>query len=1136
MSDIRAGAIFHDPRNLRWRWVRIIFLGLGALLSVAFGIATASVLISPALPGLGIKSPRVLPGPGHLLAPPRRPWVMDAPERAFQRTKTQLAESAKRHAAKVAVPKPAAREGAPEISGFYVNWDDTSFTSFKTNLASLDKVTAEWLHLMGADGTVTVDEEPKVDRFLAYLRPLRPHMPVMALINNFHGVDQGWDSKGVAGMLSDPQARQKTVAAIVAFLRAKGLQGVNVDFESVPEKSMVALEAFMAELYAACHPLKLEVCESVPADDEAWPYASLAKHCDYLVIMAYDEHYSDSEAGPLASQDWFVRNITARAAEIGPAKMVVALGNYGYDWKDKTKGANELSFQEAIQTAEESEGQIALDPNALNPAYDYYDDADALHHVWFLNAVTSFNEMRAAASLQPRGYALWRLGSEDPSIWSVFGRRKVQDKASALSLGTLHYGYDLDYEGKGEILKVAATPKDGRRDLTYDDQRGLITSEKLLSFPSPYVIERWGGTNPKKIALSFDDGPDPEYTPKILDILKREGVPGTFFIVGVNAERYSGILRRTVAEGNEVGNHTFSHPNIALISDRQLALELNATQRLLESRLGIRTVLFRPPYAEDVEPATPDEVKPLVLSSSMGYYTIGMLIDPSDWSQPGVDVVVRAAVDGAVRGEGNVILLHDGGGNRDETLVALPRIIEALKARGFAFVGVSDLMGLPRNQVMPPAPAGERVLTGADDLVFLILGGGTSLFYGLFLVGIILGCARLCFIGLLAVVQRWMDRRRTFPADFHPAVSVVVPAYNEEKVVIQTMRALLASDYGDFEVIAVDDGSKDATYAELVEAFGADPRVRIFTKANEGKAKALNFGIARAQGEIIVALDADTVFVPQTLSRLVRRFADPEVGAVAGNAKVGNRINLHTCYQALEYITSQNMDRRAMDVLNCITVVPGSVGAWRKSLILEAGGFTPETLAEDADLTLSILERGYKVAYEDQAVAYTEAPDTVRDFLKQRFRWMFGTLQAAWKHRRVAFRPKHGALGLFAIPNVFIFQVLFPLISPVLDLFVVASLVTALFQERFHPSSEAGHGFLHVLFYYALFLAVDAGASVLAFLLERDEEWSLLLWLPLQRFIYRQLMYFVAIKAVLTAVKGPHVGWGKLERKATVSG
>jgi cellulose synthase/poly-beta-1,6-N-acetylglucosamine synthase-like glycosyltransferase len=264
-------------------------------------------------------------------------------------------------------------------------------------------------------------------------------------------------------------------------------------------------------------------------------------------------------------------------------------------------------------------------------------------------------------------------------------------------------------------------------------------------------------------------------------------------------------------------------------------------------------------------------------------------------------------------------------------------------------------------------------------------------------------------------------------------VSIIVPSYNEEQVIENTIRSLLCSDYPHFEIIIVDDGSSDRTSDIVNEKFGGEPLVQLFTVANAGKAAALNFGLRRAQGDVIVALDADTQFPPETIRALARRFVDPRIGAVAGNAKVGNRINIVTRWQALEYITSQNMDRRAFASLNCITVVPGAVGAWRRELIEQCGGFSNDTLAEDQDLTLLIRKLGYKIGYEEAAIAWTEAPDGVRTLARQRFRWAYGTLQCLWKHRDALFRPRYGTLGLVGMPNVWIFQVLFPLISPIMD-------------------------------------------------------------------------------------------------------
>jgi cellulose synthase/poly-beta-1,6-N-acetylglucosamine synthase-like glycosyltransferase len=484
-----------------------------------------------------------------------------------------------------------------------------------------------------------------------------------------------------------------------------------------------------------------------------------------------------------------------------------------------------------------------------------------------------------------------------------------------------------------------------------------------------------------------------------------------------------------------------------------------------------------------------------------------------------------------------VVLLHDGGGDRAQTVEALPGLIHELRARGYRFVTVSELAGLTRDQVMPPVSPGRSFFPTADTMAFYAFAFGGWGLRWLFLIGIGLGLSRLFFIGALAFRQRLRARRdKVAPAGapYQPFVSIIVPAYNEEKVIAQTIDSLLASTYQRFEIIVVDDGSIDRTGEVTRDRYAGEARVRLCAKENGGKAEAMNYGLRHARGEIIVTLDADTVFQPGAVGRLARRFGDPKVGAVAGNAKVGNRVNLITRWQALEYITSQNLDRRAFAALNCITVVPGAVGAWRRELLERAGGFASDTLAEDQDLTLKARRMGYEIAYEETAVAWTEAPDTLKGLAKQRFRWSFGTLQCMWKHRGALFRNRYGALGWVGAPNVWVFQILFPLISPVMDLVFVWTLISAALEQLEHRAEYAVSNLGQVMFYYALFLAVDWLAAAFAFLLERREQWSLLRWLFLQRFCYRQVMYYVMVKSVMTALRGALVGWGKLERKATV--
>jgi cellulose synthase/poly-beta-1,6-N-acetylglucosamine synthase-like glycosyltransferase len=485
---------------------------------------------------------------------------------------------------------------------------------------------------------------------------------------------------------------------------------------------------------------------------------------------------------------------------------------------------------------------------------------------------------------------------------------------------------------------------------------------------------------------------------------------------------------------------------------------------------------------------------------------------------------------------GQIVLLHDGGGDRAQTVEALPQIIEQLKARGFRFVTVSELAGLQQEQTMPPVAQREGFMPDADSVSFSILSTGGWILHWLFIVGIVLGIARLVFIGALALAQKVRARKRQVigaGTAFDPFISVIVPAYMEERVIAKTIRSLLASDYQNYEIIIVDDGSSDRTSEVVRDEFSTDARVRLFTIENSGKAEALSVGLRHAKGEVIIGLDADTMFDSQTILALARRFADPATGAVAGNAKVGNRINTLTRWQALEYITAQNLDRRAFASLNCITVVPGAVGAWRRDLLERAGGFSSDTIAEDQDLTLRVRKLGYKIGYEETAIAWTEAPDTLKGLSKQRFRWSFGTLQCMWKHKGALFNPRYGSLGFIAMPNVWVFQIIFPLISPVMDLMMLWALVSAVINRLEHGTEYNSSNLKQVLFYYALFLLVDWLAAAFAFLLEKREQWSLLWWLFLQRFGYRQVMYKVMVKSVVAAGRGALVGWGKLERKAT---
>jgi cellulose synthase/poly-beta-1,6-N-acetylglucosamine synthase-like glycosyltransferase/peptidoglycan/xylan/chitin deacetylase (PgdA/CDA1 family)/spore germination protein YaaH len=1152
-KKLPSSPVFYDPLGRRWRTVRRTYLALGIAVTAITAIFIASVLVNPLLPRLNLRplqnlpqTYRIKPQPPAVLQNPSEAKAKKAQEELKKAYLQTRAVPARRSELTPIVPAPAttplpapASFTAKQLAiGFYINWDESSYTSLERNLDHLDWVVAQWAHLVDAkDGSSPLGIELDA-KALNLIRERRPQTSIIPMVQNLS--DEKWEKDLLARAVADEGSRQRLIAALSQFVEQNKFAGLCVDFEEPTSQTQPNLLRFMQELHAAFQSRGWVVVQAVPFDDAEWNYREYSAATDYLMLMAYDEHWAGKIAGSVASQDWFERTLANRMRELAPAKTIVALGNYGYDWREGGD-AKEVSFQEAVIDAKDSSAQIEFDSATRNPHYEYDEDDNSHHIVWFLDGVTAFNQMRAASGYNPAGFALWRLGSEDPSIWSIFGTDEPNPRADALK--RILYGYQVDFEGTGELLRVQASPHDGERGLSVDQKTGFISSETYdnNNIPSSYVIERTGD-HPGMIALTFDDGPDPDWTPAILDILKRENVPATFFVIGKNGQAHPDLLRQIVDEGHELGNHTFTHPNLGEMPARITALELNATQRLIESATGRSTVLCRPPYFGDAEADRPEEVEPAIVAEKLGYIIVGLRIDPGDW-KPGAqaDQIVQTTIDRATdtnpETRGQVVLLHDSGGDREATIAALPRIIHELRARGFKFVPVSTLGGWTRDQVMPLLPPSQSVYTRTDALAFLFLSTGGWLLQWTFIIGIILGLGRLGVIGALAFAQWARSRRREREhsgEEYEPFVSIIVPAYNEERVIEATIRSLLNSDYDNFEVIVVDDGSQDRTSEVVREYFSEQPLVRLLTEPNAGKAEALNVGLRHAKGDVIVALDADTQFPGETIRMLARRFVDPQMGAVAGNAKVGNRINIVTRWQALEYITAQNMDRRAFASLNCITVVPGSVGAWRRELIERCGGFSAETLAEDQDLTLRIRKLGYKIGYEERAIGWTEAPHSLRMLARQRFRWAYGTLQCLWKHRDVLFRPRYGALGFVALPNVWIFQVLFPLISPVMDLILVYTLISNLLDRLQQPIGYSFTNLRQVLFYYALFLAVDWSAACFAFVLERKERWRLLWWLFLQRFCYRQVMYYVMVKSVTTAVRGAVVGWGKLERKATV--
>ena len=1133
--------IFFDPTGQRARWVSWTtwtFAVANTLLVLSFAL---SLFIVPDLPGVtfGLVHRAILGTP--IPARAARPDLAQAAKQLGQNARAHIAEVPRATRRKAIAVTPAARGGPltlpgterqkPMTIGFYVNWDDTSYPALKRALPALDWLVPAWLTLHAKETDIGYEPDRAA---LDLIHRTKPSLPILPLLQN--ASEDVWDGPGLARMLALPASRAHLIERLTDVLDKNRFHGVVLDFEQVPPAAQADLQTFVAELGAAFKPHRWLVAIAVPFDDTAWNYQAYGKSADFVVLMAYDQHWSEGEAGAIAGQSWFEDTLAKRMEGLDPSRTIVALGGYGYDWV-KGEEASDLTFQEAMLAARDSEADIEFDDASLNPHFSYVEDDGKAHDVWFLDGVTAYNQINEADRYRVAGYALWRLGSEDPSIWNVLG--KPYGAPAPAEMHGIAMGHDIDFEGTGEILHVLAEPSPGSRTFEVDPKDGLLTDETYTKLPTSFVMQRVGAV-PHKVALTFDDGPDPKWTPQILDVLKEKHVAATFFIIGSNADAYPDLIERTLAEGHEIGNHTFTHPNLGETPARLNEIELNATQRLFEAITGRSMRLFRPPFFGDAEPTTQDEVVPIRIAQSMGYVTVGLRADSDDWQMPAPEEIVKRVMERVTdpnpESRGQIVLLHDSGGDRSQTVKALPILIETLRAKGYEIVPVSALAGLTRDQAMPKLPAGSLAMY-VDRPIFLTLGWFGHALHWTVLTTIALGFARLLFLCGLGLKSYFDDRRRQAPAEpqVQPLVSVLIPAFNEEKVIAESVARILESRHANLEVIVIDDGSKDRTSDVVRARFGGDARVTLITIENSGKAAAVNTGLARARGDVVIALDADTQFEPDAISKLIRWFADPKVGAVAGNAKVGNRINVITRWQALEYITAQNLERRAIAALDCITVVPGAVGAWRRAALVELGGFPGNTLAEDQDLTIALQRAGYRALFDAEAVAWTEAPDTVSGLARQRFRWAYGTLQCLWKHRSACLNPRYGALGLVALPQAWLFQIVFAMLSPVLDLMLVWQVVGTELDYLQHREQFNPNNLMLTLGYYALFMAVDLGAALVAFLMERKEQWSLLWWLVAQRFGYRQIMYYVVLKSLATALTGPFVGWGKLERTATVT-
>src|SRR5438094_1300917 len=840
--------VFSDPTGKRWPRLRLILLIAGVLFFLGTVVFVQTLFVAPKM---NVPfSLRQLKGQLKALQK-QNPANQLSPSSLLWQKFTAARQAARKLAGAAPVPTARPRKKSPNNEvrlAFYANGDPYSYASLEQHAGQITHLCPEWMTVIDGLGDLQIDGDTRLSKLTA-----NKGIALLPLLTNLVG--DTWEPEAIENLAHGPAQRQdRFIQRVLSVLRNAKAAGVVVDWQQIDPAYKKDITGFIDKFADALHDDNKELWLCVQPNQELdyIDFEALSDNVDRFVAMLFAETSDTDPFGPTGYRSWFEGWLHSLLEDADTKQWIFAIGSYGYDWTIGGRKAEMISFSEAMSRANDAEIESAEVRGPAYSPYFYFQDEDKEHAVWFLDAVTFVNQLREVRDKKAGGFALYRLGSEDPAIWDALNvsRECNLDNQTRQALELIKSTYTITAVGDGEIVTVDEDRTDGRRKLAVDAE-GYLTAKyvRFAEFPTLY---HQGAGGEHQVAITFDDGPDPRWTPKILNILKAANVKAAFFLVGVNAERYPNLVRRIVNEGHEMGNHTYYHPNLALCWPEHIRLELNATQLLLETITGRATTLFRPPYAADTQPARLAELTPLKIAQDQNYLVVLENIDPQDWARPGADVILQRVKQ--QRHDGNIILLHDAGGDRSQTLEALPRIIEYLQARNDTIVPLSKLLNTTRDALMPPLPGGQTMSHYISSTGFRIMHALQEFLWAFMVVA-----TALVVIRTLIVIYLAYRFRRSPPIDFAQPASVVIAAYNEGKVIAGTLLSLLKTNYqGELEVIVIDDGSGDDTDVEVEKITATDARVRLIRQDNRGKARALQRGIATAKHKLIVFIDADT--------------------------------------------------------------------------------------------------------------------------------------------------------------------------------------------------------------------------------------------------------------------------------------
>ncbi len=1111
-TDFGTLRVFADPKNVRHRRVLRQFAA-----TVCFIAVWLAVFLHDLSPDKAIDLPTVekFTSPSRLAASPISNFV---PATAYRSEETAL-DGCPRNA-----PAPfsaMAKRSSKRIFAHLPVATNWAHLSLDQSCGNLSVLLPEWL---------TVQESK--DSFRVVLADADTRLPVVDFLANVQSKPEifpvlnftPWsDGAGLSSRFQYEDQRSALITDLMEALRRVKADGACVSLAALSDADLVDFSNFLGEFDKELDAQGLQSCIIVNAEDGIWRKPGFAAGYDHIVLKAFFEPWIGSAPGPLSPNDWFKQVVSDARRAIGVDRLVVALGTSTATWTSGSPKPERISFAEAHIRVSGTGADLHFSAEASASFSAFRDASGRRQTLWMQDAASVYNQIKMLEDADIPALAIWSLGEEDPSLWDI-----LIDKYSAAwpvetTLQSVEFDNYVHYFGEGAFLRIHEHPQVGQRSIEVDAQTGRIVDQTYEIPPAPYIVERYGKPDVLEIILTFDDGPHPEYTRDILDILRENDVPGVFFLLGRNVMEYPDIARRILAEDHEIGAHSFSHPRMDIVSAKRFDMELTLSSRVIASATGRHTILYREPFLRSGGPIAARRVAPLEAVQATGAIISGMDVVPKDWTGLTSAEIVSHVLSEVENGAGNVILLHDGGGNRSETVAALPRIINELRTRGYVFKSMSDVLGIDRDALMPTVNGVQPLF---DRISFSAVSAVQSAIMAVFWIVLVIGLVRSSSILFLTVLRR---RHRPPPFGRQPKVAVVIPAFNEEKVIGSCISSVLASDYENLEIVVVDDGSTDRTLNEIFE-YKHKTKVRLISQPNQGKWSALNRAVLSLDAEIAVCIDADTQIDPHAVTALISHFANEKVGAVAGKICVGNRINILTRLQALEYVTAQNVERRAFDFLNGILVVPGAIGAWRVSALRKVRLYCQDTLTEDSDATIALNRAGYRIVYDETAIAYTEAPESIKSLMSQRLRWSLGMFQSAWKHKRAILERR--SVGLVSIPDMFVFGYLFPLLAPIADLLFLTLLYSVAVGGW---TGEVGtHSSIvdpNLVWAYLALPALEFVIATVAVFLDPRESKFLVLLFPMQRLFYRPLLYLSVFRALFRALSGRLPAWGQIHRQ-----